>query len=83
MGTSFVSSSECCCATIHSLFFFTKLIVLLDKRNKLWLRWITLLVYVPKIVLLVFNEDIFRVGAGSLIILMIMKEQTLNSRRKL
>jgi hypothetical protein len=21
MGTSFVSSSECCCATIHSLFF--------------------------------------------------------------
>jgi hypothetical protein len=38
-----------------------------------------LLVYVPKIVLLVFmlGEDIFRVGAGLLIILMIMKEQTL------
>jgi hypothetical protein len=76
MGTSFVSSSECCCATIHSLFFLQNLSSVGQTQQTM--VTMGLLVYVPKIVLLVFmlGEDIFRVGAGSIIILMIMKEQT-------
>jgi hypothetical protein len=63
MGTSFVSSSECCCATIHSL-FFTKFDV---PTNKPWSRWITFCICSKNCFAICIQlPGHFRVGAGSI-----------------